>query len=408
LANGASKEKGHHIMAVDAAVTPFTVDVDQAALDDLQHRLERVRLPIDFDNDDWGYGTNTAYLRELLDYWRDGFDWRAQERAINAYPNFRTTLHGDVPIHFLHIRGKGPDPLPLILSHGWPWTFWDFRKVIGPLTDPAAHGGSPDDAFDVVIPSLPGFGFSTPVTRPVNWIETADMFAELMRDVLGYDRFVAAGADWGNGITGQLGHKYAEHVAGIHVVGGQPLDLWNAREPWGLLSQVPLGEAPEEQERVLAWKRRFAAHLSVQVLAPQTLAVGAHDSPAALTAWLLEKRRAWSDCDGDVERRFDKDDLLTTMMLYWATEGFVSSVRYYRDATLTRWQPSHAGSPTVGVPTAVSVFRADVAHVPPEEYLSTLYNLQQYRVHDQGGHYAHAEEPDIVVTDLRDAFRSLR
>ena len=321
--------------------------------------------------------------------------------------NFRVTVD-EVPIHFVHERGKGPNPMPIILSHGWPWTFWDYNKVIGPLTDPVAYGGSVEDAFDVVVPSLPGFGFSTPVTRTVDWMHTADLWVELMRDVLGYERFVAAGADWGTAITGQLGHRHGDHAVGIHVCTGRPLDFWNAKRPWDLLGQVPLGDTPEEQEHVLAWQRRFSSHVSVHVLDPQTLATAMHDSPAGLCAWILERRRQWSDCGGDVERRFSKDDLLTTMMLYWATESFVSSVRYYRDATLTPWEPSHDGTPTVGVPTAISVFRPDAVRVPTEQWLSTIYNVQQFRVHDRGGHFAAAEEPETIVADLRDAFRPLR
>ena len=390
------------------AVNPFQIDVDESVLTDLRCRLARVRLPRDLDNEDWRYGTNTSYLRDLIAYWRDGYDWRAQERELNDLPNFRTKVDG-IPIHFVHVRGVGPDPAPLLLSHGWPWTYWDYRHVIGPLTNPAAHGGDPADAFDVVVPSLPGFGFSTPLPRSgVSWITTADIWLELMRDRLGYDRFFAAGADWGVGITTQLGHKYPEHVRGIHVCGGRTLAIWNTPRPWDLLGQFPLGEDKGERARVLAWQRRLASHVSVHVLDPQTLAHGLHDSPAGLCSWLVERRRAWSDCGGDVESRFPKDDLLTLVMLYWVTDSFVSSARYYAEAATHPWTPARPGTPEVTVPSSVSVFRPDVVRIPTDESLRAVYNLTQFRVHERGGHFAAAEEPETIVTDLRDGFREQR
>ena len=207
------------------AAEPYTVHLSDELLEDLQRRLVNARLPQDFANDDWGYGVNGAYLRELVDYWIEGYDWRAVEREINAFANFRTEIQG-VPIHFIHERGKGPDPKPLILSHGWPWCFWDFHELVGPLTDPAAHGGDERDAFDVVLPSLPGFGFSAPHSVPgINFWRTADLWADLMGDVLGYDRFLAHGGDWGNLISAQLGHKYADRVAAIHITGAIPLTV---------------------------------------------------------------------------------------------------------------------------------------------------------------------------------------
>lgn len=390
------------------AIDTFNLNIPDAVLEDLQKRLANTRLPADLENDDWGYGVNTGYLRELITYWQDQYDWRSQEQAINAYPNFRTRI-ADVPIHFIHARGCGPAPLPIILSHGWPWTFWDYRHLIGPLTDPASYGGDPGDAFDVVLPSLPGFGFSTPVPRAgVGWIDAADFWFELMHKRLGYKRFVAAGADWGTAITSQLGHKFSSHVAGIHVCGGRSLDFWNVRRPWDLLGQIPLGDTAEEQERVLAWQRKFSSHVSAHVLGSQTIANAMHDSPAGMCSWILERRRSWSDCGGDVETVFSKDDLLTTMMIYWVTESFVNSVRYYRDAVLQPWQPSHTDTPQVGVPTAISVFRGDTVRDPNENYLRSIYNLKQLRIHDKGGHFAAAEQPQTIIRDLRDAFRPLR
>ena len=204
---------------------PFKVAIPAPVLADLRGRLKKTRWAEDFANDHWAYGTNGAELRTLVDYWLKDFNWRRQEREINRFAHYRTSIEG-IPIHFIHEPGKGPRPIPLILSHGWPWTFWDLHKVIKPLSDPAAFGGSPEDAFDVVVPSLPGYGFSTPLTTPgINYWRTADLWVQLMQDVLGYHRFAAQGGDWGALITAQLGHKYADRMIGIHVtmVGGLSL-----------------------------------------------------------------------------------------------------------------------------------------------------------------------------------------
>ena len=195
----------------------FEIEIPQAALDDLQDRLARSRAANDFANANWAYGMNGDYLRELVDYWQNDFDWRAQEAAMNEYDHYRATID-DVPIHFIHEPGKGPDPIPLVLTHGWPWTFWDYEKLIRPLSDPASFGGDPADAFHVVVPSLPGFAFSSPLETPgVHWGRTAELWVALMRDVLGYDRFAAQGGDWGALVTGELGHRFAEHLYGVHV-----------------------------------------------------------------------------------------------------------------------------------------------------------------------------------------------
>jgi pimeloyl-ACP methyl ester carboxylesterase len=387
---------------------PFHVSIPDDVLEDLRARLGKVRLPVDFANDDWSYGTNTAYLRKLLEYWRDGFDWRRQEVQINAFPHYKVEIDG-IPIHFILQPGQGPAPLPLVCTHGWPWTFWDWHKVVGPLSDPAAHGGDPEDAFDVVVPSLPGFGFSTPIAVPgVNWLRTADLWAKLMRDCLGYQRFAASGGDWGTNITAQLGHKHADHVIGIHTIGVAQLDLWNGERPWDVFGPLPESLSGGERDRSLALQRRFAGHVATNVLSSQTMANGIHDSPVALASCLLEKRRAWSDCGGDVEQCFPKDDLLINFTIYWATDSFASSVRYYREATLQPWKPSHDGVPVVDVPTTISVFRRDGVAVPDGRALARTFNVRQLSIHDRGGHFAPAEQPQAIVSDIRSAFRSLR
>jgi pimeloyl-ACP methyl ester carboxylesterase len=330
---------------------PFRIAIPDARLEDLEQRLRRVNWPRDLANDDWRYGTNGAYLRELVDYWIEGYDWRAQERALNAFDHFRVQIDG-VPIHFVHAKGRGPDPLPIVLTHGWPWTFWDVHRVIGPLCDPAAHGGDPADAFDVVVPSLPGFVFSTPLEKPgVNWWRTADLWVSLMRDTLGYERFAAHGGDWGALVTMQLGHKYEDLLVGIHLSNAFPMLVFAGERPWSI-GEAAAGVAPGSALRpqAVAWERKFASHIAVHVLDPQTLAYALHDSPVGLCAWILERRRAWGDCRGDVESRFSKDHLLTTMMLYWLTDSFVTSVRYYYEAAEHQWQPVHERAPAIAVP----------------------------------------------------------
>jgi pimeloyl-ACP methyl ester carboxylesterase len=387
---------------------PFEIEIPQSRLDDLRRRLESIHWAPDLENDDWRYGANGGYLRELVDYWVERYDWRAQERAINAHDQFRVQLD-EIPIHFLHVRGRGPSPQPIILSHGWPWTFWDFEKVIGPLSDPAAHGGDPADAFDVVVPSLPGFGFSTPLERTgINWWRTADLWVSLMRNVLGYDRFFAHGGDWGSLITLQLGHRHADSVRGVHVTGAAPLDAFSGDRPWavgGLLESMAPGS--EERAAMLAWERRFASHVAVHHLDPQTLAFAMHDSPLGLCAWILERRRSWSDCGGDVETRFSKDELLTTMMIYWLTDSFVSSVRYYQEAGTHPWRPDHDRMPVVEVPSGITLFEPDKAP-GGLSWAHDYCDLRLMRVHPRGGHFAPAEEPALVVEDIRETFRPIR
>jgi len=387
---------------------PFQVAIPEARPHDRRRRLANVNWAPENAKDDWSYGTNGKYLRELVAYWHDAYDWRAQEKAINAWPQFRVPVEG-IPIHFIHAKGKGRKKLPLILTHGWPWTFWDFRKVLGPLTDPAAHGGDPDDAFDVVVPSLPGFGFSTPLTTTgINWWRTSDLWAQLMRDVLGYEKFCAHGGDWGALVTLQLGHRYADRVHGVHITGIAPLDFFSGDRPWAIGGGLEaIAKGTGEKEALLAWEREFASHVAVQHLDPQTLAWAMHDSPVGLCAWILERRKSWGDTRGNVESRFSKDDLLNTMSIYWLGDSFATSVRYYAEAGRNPWKPDHANLPVVTAPTGISLFKPDMA--PGDMGWSEKYfNRVFFRVHEDGGHFAPAEVPDTVVTDIRDMFRQFR
>jgi pimeloyl-ACP methyl ester carboxylesterase len=301
------------------------------------------------------------------------------------------------------VRGRGPGAKPLVLSHGWPWTFWEYHKVIGPLSDPGAHGGDPADTFDLVIPSLPGYGFSTPLRQTgINFWRTSSLWVKLM-ERLGYARFAAHGADWGALITADLGHRHASAMIGVHLAMTLPLDLFSGALP------VPADYDPDEAPIADRLQRFFAteaAYSSLQSTKPQTIAVALNDSPVGLASWMLEKLRAWSDCHGDVESRFTKDDLLTTIMIYWVTQSFGTSARYYYEAAHQPWSPVHERSPTVGAPVAVSVLPEEVC-AAPRRWAHRYYNLKQMRYHASGGHYAAWEEPRAIVGDIRDFLRDL-
>jgi pimeloyl-ACP methyl ester carboxylesterase len=383
---------------------PFEITVDQRDLDDLAERLRRVRWADDFANEDWTYGVPGAYLRDLVDHWLHRFDWRAQEAAMNRWPHFRVVLD-DVPIHFVHVRGRGPSPVPLVLTHGWPWTFWDYAAVIGPLTDPAAHGGDPADAFDLVVPSLPGTAFSSPLrTKGIGVTATADLWVRLMRDVLGYGSFGVGGGDSGAFVSAWMGHAWAPHVRGVHL-------SFPATTSMGDYATItPAAYSEEEQEWLRdppPQSRGTSAHMAVHIEDPQTLAWAMQDSPAGLAAWLVERRRNWSDCDGDVERRFTKDDLLTTVSLYWLTGTFHTSVRFYAESFRAPWPLVHDRRPAVEAPTAVAVFPRELLRVP-RSFMAERVNLARWTVMPRGGHFAPAEEPDLLVDDLRAFFRTLR
>jgi pimeloyl-ACP methyl ester carboxylesterase len=298
------------------------------------------------------------------------------------------------------VRSKGPDPAPLLLCHGWPWTYWDFRKVIEPLTDPAAFGGDPRDAFNVVVPSLPGFAFSTPLRQTgINWWKTADMLVRLM-ERLGYPRFGAHGGDVGAFIAAQLGHKHAERITGVHLTTPGPLTFMTGGG-WDEIEYA--GMEPELLQRMAQTRSNEIGHFVMQATKPQNLAVAFADSPAGLLAWLVDKRRNWGDCRGDVENRFSKDDLLDNAMLYWATSSYHTSARYYYEGAHVPWRPSHDRMPVVEAPTAIAVFPAELtfAHRAAAE---RYYNLKHWTRMPAGGHFAAMEEPELLVEDLRGFF----
>jgi pimeloyl-ACP methyl ester carboxylesterase len=389
---------------VGSAAARFDVTVEQDALDDLADRLRRTRFAEDFGNDDWTFGVPGEYLRTIVEYWCERFDWRAQERAMNRFAHYRVELDG-VPIHFVHERGRGPAPMPLILTHGWPWTFWDYEHLIGPLSDPVRFGGDPSDAFDVVVPSLPGTAFSSPLrTTGIGIPATADLWLQLMRDVLGYDRFAAGGGDSGAFVSVWLGHAHALNVTGIHL-------NFPAAVSMAALGSIHRDDYTPDEEQWLtdpsAHARGTSAHMAVHVEDPQTLAWAMNDSPVGLAAWLIERRRNWSDCGGEVEHRFTKDQLLTAVSLYWLTGTFHTSVRFYAESFRSPWPLVHDHQPPVEVPTAVAVFPGELMRVP-RRFMERQVNLARWTVMPRGGHFAPSEEPELMVEDIRAFFRELR
>lgn len=401
---------------------PFEVSISDEAIDDLKQRLRRTRYPLDSGNADWRYGTNADYLRSFVASWLD-HDWRETEKEINAFDNFKVEIDG-VPVHFLHRKGNGPNPLPLVLTHGWPWTFWDFKDAIGPLSDPGAHGGDPADAFDLVVPSLPGYGFSSPLTvEGITTAGTADRWAQLMT-MLGYQRFAVAGSDLGVRVSSHLAHKYSDRVVGLHST--TPPSLGSARESQraeqstlsmllqrlgGPVSALqPEDFALEERHRWYDMERRWAStipHVATQSQDPQTLSYGMHDSPVALAAWLLERRYNWGDHSGDIEESFSRRALLDWVSIYWFTETFVSSARIYWHEFRTPWVPSHNRVPAIDVPTGISVFPVDVVY-RPRKIAEQSADIVYWKDHDRGGHFAWAEVPEVLVADVREFFRPLR
>jgi len=380
------------------AVRPFSVHVPDATLADLRDRLTRVRWPDEPPEAAWRYGTDLTYMKELVAYWRDRYDWRRHEAVLNSFRQFTVPLAG-IDVHFIHEEGRGPRPMPLILSHGWPGSVWEFHKILPMLTDPAQFGGDPADAFTVVAPSLPGYGFSFRPGQPrFGLAEIADTFATLMTDVLGYRRFAAQGGDWGAFVTSVLGLKYGDRVAGIH------LNLLTAGRE-GTPSQTPTAEETAFREQARHFQAEEAGYQWIQGTKPQTLAYGLSDSPAGLAAWIVEKFRTWSDCGGDVERRFTKDELLTNVMLYWVTGAIGSSFWPY-------YSRRHAGSPIpadarIETPTAYARFPREIL-CPPRAWAERAYNIRRWTDMPAGGHFAALEEPAALAADIRAFFKDLR
>jgi microsomal epoxide hydrolase len=366
-------------------------------LQDLRVRLERTRLPDQIPGTAWEQGTDRAYLEGLLAYWRDGFDWRAQERELNRFDHFRTAIDG-LDLHFVHERSASADAIPLLLLHGWPGSFIEFMGLVGPLTDPAA-GGAGGQAFHVVIPSLPGFGFSeAPEARGYGPERIADVLAALM-ERLGYDRYGVQGGDWGAIIGRSVAGNYPDRVIGLHsnfILGGPAP---GADPDAGVTAE----ERELRRERVAAFAEG-SAYQEIQGTKPQTLGYGLNDSPAGLAAWIVEKFHAWSDHDGDVERAIPRDRLLANVTLYWVTGTIASSTRIYYES---RHTPTTRPVDYVEVPTAGAIFPKEI-YFTPRAWAESRFNIVRWTVMPRGGHFAALEEPDLLVDDIRAFYRQLR
>jgi pimeloyl-ACP methyl ester carboxylesterase len=378
-------------------IEPFTIAVPDADLDDLRARLTRTRLSDQIPGAGWDYGTERDYLAELVAYWRDEYDWRRAEKALNAFDNYLTEIDG-TRVHFIHARSPEPDALPLVITHGWPGSVVEFLEIIRPLADPRSHGGDPADAFHVVCPAIPGYGFSGP-THERGWgpRRIAQAWATLMAE-LGYARYGAQGGDWGSMISTQLALVDAEHLAGLHlnmIVAPPPADL-------------DFDNLREDEQAALAsydyYARVDSGYSKIQGTKPQTIGYALDDSPAGLAAWIVEKFRTWSDCDGDVERRFTKDQLLDNVMFYWLTGTAHSAGRLYYEAEQTA---GFVPDTRVEVPVGFAAFPKEIIR-SPRHWAEIRYDVRRWTEMPKGGHFAAFEEPQLLVDDIRAFFNGFR
>jgi pimeloyl-ACP methyl ester carboxylesterase len=380
-------------------VEPFTIAVDEAVLSDLRDRIKATRWPDRLGESGWTYGTDPDYLRSLLETWAGEFDWRKQERELNRLSHYRASIDGR-RVHFVHERGNGAAPLPIVLTHGFPSSFVEHLELLPLLTDPAGHGGRPEDAFDVVITSLPGYAFSDPPLEPMLEGDIADLWCRLMRDGLGYDRFGAHGSDVGSGVTIQLGLRHPQHVVGVQF---SAFYLYPPPEPWPPAVRDFIESSARERAEDVAYSR-------MQATKPQTVAYGLTDSPAGLAAWIVDLFRAFSDCGGEIESRFTRDELLTNLTIYWITATIGHAMRGYYDFAHFEPPPPPPGT-RVEVPAGFAVFadsyRAGSAR-PPRELAEHFFDVARWSVMPRGGHFAALEEPELLAEELREFFRPLR
>jgi pimeloyl-ACP methyl ester carboxylesterase len=382
-------------------MTPFRVDIAESELTDLRRRLRQTRWPEAETVDDWSQGVPLAYLQELCGYWAEEYDWRATEARLNALPQFRTEIDG-LGIHFLHVRSPHPDALPLVMTHGWPGSILEFEKVIGPLTDPAAHGGDPADAFHLVCPSPPGYGFSDKPARPGWGVQRiAGAWARLMAR-LGYQRYGAQGGDWGTSISTSLAQQDPEHLVGIHL-----------NPPIAAPDPATFDELTETERAALAdlahAQEQESGYSAEQATKPQTVGYSLVDSPAGLCAWIVEKLRSWTDCDGDPARVFTRDELLDAVMLYWLPGTGASSARLYWEsfAQVAEWF-TESTVDTVPVPAGCSIFPKEIPR-PSRRWAQRRYpDIRWWNELDAGGHFAAFEQPDLFVAEVRSFFRLVR
>lgn len=374
-------------------VTPFQIDVADAVLDDLQHRLANTRWPEAELVDDWSQGIPLSYVQELTDYWANSYDWRVREALLNRFDQVMVNVQG-VDIHAIHVRSKHEDAMPLVLTHGWPGSIVEFHKVIEPLTDPTAHGGNAADAFHVVAPALPGYGFSGKPTE-TGWGvgKIAEVWDELM-GILGYDSYVAQGGDWGAMVTTMIGANHDDNCRGIHI------NMVVARPDPDTMDSL----TEVEQDAIAGmthyndWDSGYSKQQSTR---PQTLGYGLADSPVGQMAWIVEKFWAWTDCDGHPENALTKDEILDNVMLYWATNSAASSARLYWES-FSGTRPGYVKCPTGAARFPKEIFR------PSRRWAEKNYNITYWREFDKGGHFAAFEQPEVMVGEIREFFRTLR
>jgi len=387
------------VPADPTAIRPFEITVPDAVLDDLKLRLEQTRLPDQLDGVGWDYGTELDYLTDLITYWREEFDWRAQEQQLNQFDQFKTRID-DLDIHFIHQRSPEADAIPMIITHGWPGSIAEFTKIIGPLTDPVAHGGAAEDAFHVVAPSMPGYGFSDkPRSRGFGPEQIAEVNAALMAR-LGYEKYGIQGGDWGSIVSSRHAFNHPEAAIGLHLnmlVGGPP--------PGGDPTEgVPPEELERSQSRRSFYNTAESAYSQIQGTKPQTLGYALNDSPAGQAAWIVEKFRAWCDCNGDPESVFTRDEILTNITIYWVTQTATSSARlYYESSRAATSRPMGR----IDVPTGAAIFPYEL-FITPRRWAEASFNITHWTEMPRGGHFAAMEQPELFVEDLRTFFRPLR
>jgi len=391
-----------HLAASSTAITPFRINVPDSAIADLRQRLSLTRLPDQLDGVSWEYGTDLEYLKALLDYWRTEFNWRAQEELLNQFSQFKTTID-NIDLHFVHQRSSHESAIPLLLVHGWPGSVSEFSKIIGPLTDPTAHGGRAEDAFHVIAPSLPGFGFSSAPTEPGFGPEQMAMALADLMERLGYEQYALAGGDWGAIINRHLANHYPERLIGLHsnmVLASPPAD------------PAQRDAVSESEAAVVEARRNYmlneVGYQQIQGTKPQTLGYGLNDSPAGLAGWIVEKFHGWSDLPqdeaGNLDNNFSKDEILTNISIYWFTGSITSSARiYYENRNSPRLKPMSY----INVPTGAAIFPAEI-YILPRAWVEAAYDLRQWTVMPEGGHFAALEQPQSYLQDLREFYRLLR
>ena len=388
--------------ANNAPIIPFEIDIADAAIADLKRRLAATRMPDQIADTTWEYGTDSSYLSELIAYWQDDFDWKKQESELNQFDQFKTEIDG-LDMHFIHQRSENPDAIPLMIVHGWPGSVAEFSKIVGPLTDPVAHGGDIADSYHVIAPSLPGFGFSERPNEPGYSPEKiAHILAGLMQR-LGYEQYAIAGGDWGAIINRYLANNYPERLIGLHsnmVLAGPPADETQRDDVSEAVSSLRTAR--------IAYMLNEVGYQRIQGTKPQSLGYGLNDSPTGLAAWIIEKFHGWSDlpqgADGYLDDYFTKDELLTNISIYWFTETITSSTRIYYENSKT---PVAKPIEYIDVPTGVALYPAEI-FITPRSWVAAAYDLRHYSLMEQGGHFAALEQPASYLNELNTFFRLLR